>query len=255
MKIQGPLVIDVSLWDDHLNVKELVDGGVVSVIVGLYRQTEGGKVVLNSNCRRICDQVAAEGKMLMQAYFYVHPEQDPIKQADWFTNIIFVSGYPVRFIWADCEDYSAPMTSTARALSYQRFTERIKANFPHSGVYTNSSFIYDYAPNMNKWLGSYPAWVAHYGRQPSKKIMMTWEQLKTDWLPNYNIFLGLPNYNIFLAPGQTNVVGHQFTGDRCLLPGVYSKYSYLPWWPNKGRLPLDVSVFTQSFIDSIRIKP
>jgi len=241
MKIQGPLVIDVSLWDDHLNVQELIDGGVVSVIVGLYRQiAEGGKVVLNSNCRRICDQVAASD-MLMQAYFYVHPEQDPIKQADWITNIIFISGYPVKFIWADCEDYSAPMTSFARALSYQRFIDRIKANFPNSGVYTSRSFVYDHAPNMNKWLGSYPAWVAHYGRQPGKKVMLTWEQFKTDWLPNYNIFL---------APGQTNVVGHQFTGDRCLLPGVYSKFSYLPWWPNKGRLPLDVSVFTQSFITS-----
>jgi GH25 family lysozyme M1 (1,4-beta-N-acetylmuramidase) len=123
------------------------------------------------------------------------------------------------------------------------FNERIKSNFWQSGVYTNRGFIYDFAPNMNKWLGSYPAWVAHYGRQPGKKIMITWEQLKRDWLPNYDIIL---------SSGQTNVVGHQFTGDRCLLPGVYNKFDYLPFWPNKGRLPMDVSVFTQLFIDSCR---
>ena len=66
---------------------------------------------------------------------------------------------------------------------------------------------------------------------------MTWAQLVASWLPNYDIIL---------ASGQKPelVMGHQFTGDSCILPGSYSQ-SGVP-------LPLDVSEFSKAFIDAIQ---
>jgi uncharacterized protein YraI len=63
---------------------------------------------------------------------------------------------------------------------------------------------------------------------------MTWDQLKANWLPDYNIIL---------SSGQVNPVGHQFTGDSCVLPGVFD-------YANQEQ-PLDVSEFTSAFLDAI----
>jgi hypothetical protein len=231
MRIQGPLVIDVSLWDDHLNIQELIDGGVVSVIVGMYKQWDGKKYILNKNSYRLSDQVGAS-KLIMQAYYYYYPQNDPIIEANWFADVI--SQYPVKFAWADEESYSASMSIGVRSEQYRRFALQLATRFPHTGVYTAKWFIDEHAPEMNQWLGKYPAWVPHYGRQPYPAMPITWESLKSTWLPNYDIII---------ASGQTAVMGHQFTGDRCILPGVYDDQ-------NKRRT-LDVSVFTQTFIDSI----
>jgi Glycosyl hydrolases family 25. len=133
MQIQGQLVADGSLWNDHINVQELIDGGVVSFIIGLYQENVNGKIVLNTNCRRICDQLAASN-LIMQAYYYVYPEIDPYKQADWFISTM--QQYPLKFAWADMESMKTPMTGIARSLSYQKFIERLHQYFPASGVYT-----------------------------------------------------------------------------------------------------------------------
>ena len=244
----GQLVIDVSKWDDHLRPQELLDGGVISVIVGLYPVWNGSQYVLNTNCKRIADQVAASN-LIMQAYYYVYPELDPYKWADWFAGIIHQYQYPVRFVWSDCEDYKALMTPMARSLSYQRFTDRTNTYFPKkTGIYTGKWYIDEFATDangrgMNDWLPNYPSWVSHYGHQPLTATLMSWEELKQNWLPNYDIKC---------SPAQASrIVGHQFTGDKCYLPGVYCQYDALPWWPYKGRDKLDVSVFNPAFMSTI----
>jgi uncharacterized protein YraI len=63
---------------------------------------------------------------------------------------------------------------------------------------------------------------------------MTWDQLKQNWIPNYDIIL---------SSGQVNPVGHQFTGDKCILPGFYD-------YANQEQ-PLDVSVFSDAFLNAI----
>lgn len=245
MKIQGPLVIDISKYDHHINTQELIDGGVKSVIVGLYSQWDGIKYGLNSNSQRLCEQVAAS-TLVLQTYYYYYPQFDPIKEANWFVDIMLSSGFPIKFAWADCEDHRYPMEKNVRSENYRRFTAQVASRFGNGkvGVYSSMYFMLDDAPEMNLWVGKYPSWVPHWGRQPSEKIMSTWEELNTKWLPNYNILIGT---------GQTNVVGHQFTGDRFMLPGVYNEYASIPWWPNQGRMPLDVSVFTPAFIESLGV--
>jgi hypothetical protein len=83
--------------------------------------------------------------------------------------------------------------------------------------------LYHLGSGMNTWLPQYRSWVPQYGKQPKEATQMTWAQLVASWLPDYDIIL---------AAGQLPelVMGHQFTGDSCILPGSYSKdnVSY-PW--------------------------
>jgi hypothetical protein len=245
MRITGPLVVDGSLWDNHVRCNELVQGGVVSFILGLYQQYNKvtGKYDLHDNCKRIADQLAADGRFIMQAYYYVVPENDPYQQADWFIGALHNYGYPFRFAWSDCEDYKAAMTMANRSLRYQQFTDRVATLFSNTGVYTGKWFVDGFAPDMNAWLPKYLGWPSHYGRQPTQATLMSWEELKANWLPNYDVLF---------PTGMTNrVVGHQFTGDRCYLPGLYCQYDYVPWWPYKGRDKTDVSVFDVKFLNAI----
>ena len=127
------------------------------------------------------------------------------------------------------------MPGDVRSEKYRIFTETVATKFPKVGVYTNKDYIVEWASdNMNKWINKYPAWVPEYGYQPNIPIKMTWEELKQKWLPNYDIIL---------SSGQINPVGHQFTGDKCILPGFCD-------YANQDQ-PLDVSVFSDAFLNAI----
>jgi hypothetical protein len=234
MKIQGPLVTDYSLWNDHLNTKELIDGGVVSIIMGFYKKWDWlrFKWVLNDNCKRILDQICVS-PLILQAYKYYYTKDDPVADANWFADQM--AAYPVKYAWADCEDVSGVVDPKLRSEQHRRFALQLHNRFPLSGVYTAKWYIDAYAPEMNIWLPHYNAWVSHYGYEPAPGTKMTWWELKNAWLPNYDIRL---------APGQppANVQGHQFT-DKPVLPGVYDKYN--------RPMASDVSVFKQEFITTI----
>jgi hypothetical protein len=68
---------------------------------------------------------------------------------------------------------------------------------------------------------------------------MTWKDLRDKWLPDYD--------PIFKDTGivRENIVGHQFTGDKCILPGGYQDALGLI------RKPMDVSVFQRSFMEQL----
>ena len=263
MKITDPVLVpDVSSWVDHINAKQFEDGGCQSVIVGLYPITQGGKLVL-SPFSRAQAQAVANSSMVLQGYFWDDIILDPIAQAQWVADTIKTEGLPVKFVWADQEQWwgnwnlyyqwqagKIPITSLPRPSAYnislhnQTFMTHLNGSFPNSGVYTNRNFVISYAPEMDAWLPKYPAWPAQYGRQPTVRTKMTWAELSANWLPNYDIIL---------SAGQLpkNVRGHQFTGDMCVLPGSYNQYDgKIPLYD--GRLPLDVSVFLKAFIDSLR---
>ncbi|HVM72943.1 MAG TPA: SH3 domain-containing protein [Anaerolineales bacterium] len=258
MKITDPVLVpDVSIWCDHINPQEFVDGGCASVVVGLYASFDNsGKKILSPISLQQCTDVATKSSMVLQAYFWDDITQDPVQQADWVATIIQSEGLPIKWVWADQEqwwtDWTAwqqgrngtiPMASvpagTPAAISahYQKFIEELHSKFPQSGVYTNNGFVSSWAPGMNNWLPNYRSWVPQYGNQPKEATQMTWAQLAANWMPNYDLIL---------ASGQLPqmVMGHQFTGDSCILPGSYSK--------DNIQLPLDVSVFSKAFIDAIK---
>jgi hypothetical protein len=257
LKILDPVLVpDVSVWCDHINPKEFEDAGCASVVVGLYPVIDSkGAKVLSPISRQHCIEVASKSSMVLQAYFWDDIIQDPIKQADWVVQTIRTEGLPIKWIWADNEQWwidwtawqqarggiipwsSVPAGSPANINShFANFNRQLHSQVPKSGVYTNNGFITTWAAGMDTWLPQYRAWVPHYGRQPKETTQMTWKQFKEKWLPNYDIIL---------SAGQRPelVAGHQFTGDICILPGSYNRYG--------GMLALDVSVFSKAFIDEI----
>ena len=235
----GYLVVDGSLWNDHVNIQQLLDGGVVSVIMGMYQQWDVNKYILNTDCERILDQIVTDGRLILQSYFYYYPETDPINKANWWIDTIAAKGYPVAWAWADCEAYKAVLDLRLRSEQNRRFCVQMQSRFPKSGVYTGKWYIDAYAPEMDLWLPGHYNWIPHYGRQPKVATAMTWAQLKAGWLPNYDITI---------SPGQLagNIVGHQFTGDVCKVPGFYD-------YANQVQA-CDVSIFTKEFIDSLRVE-
>jgi hypothetical protein len=258
MKILEPVLVpDVSIWCDHINPKEFEDGGCGSVVVGLYpvSDNKGGKV-LSPISRQQCIDVATKSSMVLQAYFWDDIILNPIEQADWVIQIIKSEGLPIKWIWADQEQWWQNWTAWHKARGglipwsevpagvpanisshYENFMRQLHSQIPESGVYTNKGFVTSYARKMDTWLPKYRAWIPHYGHQPKETTQMTWAQLKENWLPNYELIL---------AAGQKPelVAGHQFTGYGCKLPGSYDKKG--------GMLVLDVSVFSKAFIDEIR---
>jgi hypothetical protein len=258
MRISDPILTpDVSIWCDHINPKEFEDGGCGSVVIGLYAIFDStGKKVLSPVSRQQCTDVATKSSMVLQAYYWDDIILDPLEQADWLVQTIQTEGLPIKWVWADQEQWWIDWTAWQQARGglismsqvpagtpadisthFEKFMLQVHNQIAQSGVYTNNGFVSSWAAGMDAWLPQYRAWVPHYGRQPTVPIQMTWEQLKANWLPDYDIIL---------SAGQKPdlVVGHQFTGDTCILPGSYSKYN--------GLLVLDVSVFSKAFIDELQ---
>jgi hypothetical protein len=256
-KINDPVLVpDVSSWCDHINAKEFEDGGCQSVVVGLYPITQNGKQVLNPVCRAQCVEVATHSKMVLQGYVWDDIINDPIKQADWFADMLASEGLPISWVWADQEQWwtnwflwnqyrrgiiPASLVPRAPAANIsghnQAFNKQFHTRFPNHGVYTNKNFVVSYAYQMDFWLPQYDSWVAHYKYQPQVATKMTWAEFQLLWMPNYDVIL---------SAGQpaARFMGHQFTGDRCILPGSYTKYNQMQ--------ALDVSVFSKAFIEKLR---
>jgi uncharacterized protein YraI len=248
--IENPrLVVDVSHYDDHLDVGLLKAAGVAAVIVksgsGMQRDA---KFVQHA-------QAVADAGLILMAYHWDDILVDPIQQAMWVIEDIASTGLPVKFIWADQEQwwtnwtawfaarmgempYSAvPHASPANISQHNgTFAYVLHALYPQSGVYSNYGFVTSWAMPIKDWIGQYPLWIAHYGRQPKSAIDCSWAGLQKEWLPNYKLLL---------PPGSKEawVFGHQFTGDALRLPGVYG--------PANQVLPVDVSIFSEDFLKTI----
>jgi len=89
---------------------------------------------------------------------------------------------------------------------------------------------------MKNWLVNTNVWLAEYGYQPEKKTVVSWEDVRNFWLPKYTMS----------TPGG-NIVGHQFTGDKLLLPGMYTPYNALS--------PADVNLFSSEWLNASPVIP
>lgn len=258
MKITDPVLVPgISSAVDHINAREFEEAGCASVVVGLYPTMDaGGGKTLSPVSRQQCQEVASHGAHVLQAYYWDDLTQDPIEQADWLVHVLRTEDLPIKWIWVDQEqwwtDWKAWQSAVGKiiptssipaglpgdiSLHFENFMRRLHSQIPQCGVFTNRAFISTWAANMDRWLPQYRAWVMHFGWQPVQPTRMTWKQLKANWMPGYDILLSV-------GQKPERVVGHQFTGGACLLPGTYDK---------AGRtLPMDLSVFSGAFIDEIR---
>jgi uncharacterized protein YraI len=246
MIVSPKLVIDVSRYDDHIDAKLLKKAGVKAVIVrsgsGMVRDP---KFISHA-------QAAADAGLILMAYYWDDILFDPTNQALWAVEDIVSTGLPVKFIWADQEQWwtnwnawnsarkgtipysQVPKAPAASISQHNRiFAGVLHALYPQSGVYSNYGFVTTWAPPIKDWLNLFPLWVAHYGRQPKTPIDISWEGLQKEWLPNYSLLV---------PPGAKEewIFGHQFTGDSFRLPGIYDTANH--------NMLTDVSVFSEAFL-------
>lgn len=249
------LVTDHSHWETMLRPQELIDGGVTDVIL----KAGSGLGAVDSSFQKHGEAVAKFSKYLrLHAYWWDDPIVSGNAQAEFAAQKLKASGLPVLSLWGDMEQWWANWGkwTAARAGKLpwkavpvfkpwaldshcKAFAEALAKVWPVTGIYTGRGYITSYAPAMKNWLGKYKIWFAAWGKQPSVAKKMTWQELRDKWLPNYD--------PIFRDTGivKENIVGHQFTGDRCILPGGYQ--DILRW---KGKA-MDVSVFQRSFMEHL----
>jgi hypothetical protein len=246
------LVTDHSHWDVMLRPQELIDGGVTDVIL-----KAGSGMGIDSRFLKNGAEVAKFSKHLrLHAYWWDDPIVGGNAQAEFAAQTLKASGLPVVSLWGDMEqwwsDWNKWMAARLGKLPWNQvpvfkpwaldshckaFAEALARVWPVTGIYTGRGFIITYAPAMKNWLGNYKIWFAAYGKQPAIATKMTWQELRDKWLPDYD--------PIFRDTGivKENIVGHQFTGDRCILPGAYQDLLGLK------RKVMDVSVFRRTFME------
>jgi hypothetical protein len=246
------LVTDHSYWEVMIRPQELIDGGVTDVIL-----RAGSGLGIDTRFQKNGEVVAKYSKYLrLHAYWWDDPIVSGNAQAEFAGEKLKASGLPVLSLWGDMEQWwsnwakwtaaragklpwkDVPVFKPWALDSHSRaFAEALVKVWPVTGLYTGRGFITTYAPTMKYWLGKYKIWFAAWGKQPAVATKMTWKELREKWLPNYD--------PIYKDTGilKENIVGHQFTGDRCILPGGYQ--DVLGW---RGKV-MDVSVFQRSFME------
>jgi len=248
------IVTDHSHWDALLKPQELIDGGVTDVIL-----KAGSGMTLDSRFQKNGELVAKYSAYLrMHAYWWDDPIMSGNAQAEIAAQKIKASGLPVLSLWADMEqwwsDWNKWMAARLGRIPWNEvpvfkpwaldshcraFAEALARVWPVTGIYTGRGYITSYAPAMKNWLGKYKIWFAAWGKQTAAGTQMSWQEFRDKWLPDYD--------PIYKDTGivKENMVGHQFTGDRCLLPGGYQDIFGF------RRKVMDVSVFQRSFMEHL----
>jgi lysozyme len=213
------LGVDVSSWQATVNWEKLQAAGVRFAIVkaaqGSYRQDPLCPTHLKA---------AQNAGMLCGVYHWM----DPTCQVDvQISNLAFrLKELNYAFLALDVEQYWSDWGEWQKGMITKRHSGKLISDRAHACaeqmrsefqkpvlIYTRTSFVKDYAPEMAEWLKDWPLWLAHYPYRPGK-VHLTWEQLKRDYVPS--------------IPGPSLPVSckdwcfWQFSGDKFILPGEQS---------------------------------
>jgi exopolysaccharide biosynthesis protein/GH25 family lysozyme M1 (1,4-beta-N-acetylmuramidase) len=241
------LVVDIARYTAGIDPLPLHEGSVQLVILkadNLF--ATNGKILVNSG-------------MPIAAYHWIDPTKDAAQQVTQTLDLIKQSGLPVLAIFPDLEQYwgkwdewykaiqgtlSWSMVSRLGGDKISSHAKQVFEGFKAAGYktigYTRASFVKDYAPQASAWMPDYQWWLAHYISIPNQTL--TWAELKTNILPKVNFAPALPA-NLTAA----HVVGHQFTGDKLSLPGLYGDVE------RKKFSAADVSLFDEQFLKGLGI--
>jgi hypothetical protein len=248
------IVVDISRYQQRLEVQELQAGGVQHVII-----KAGGGITVDAMYHSHAENCLSHN-MPVSIYYWADPTIAPDKQVQILLKEADL--YPISHIWVDIEQWWSVWAEWYKALQlkmawqgvsrfrpdklnefYLKFMESLVAGAKKPvGIYTSNGFVTSYAPKMSQWLMNYDIWVAHFSKTVPKGAKMTWQQFMK---------LYTPNFSPLLPPGANpeRIVGHQFTGDRIRLPGMYS----LPTGPAQSGA--DVSLFNSEWLERITLRP
>lgn len=243
------LVVDIAQYTGGVDPLPLHDAGVKMVILKADQLfARNAKVLSNSG-------------MPIAAYHWVDPTRDADQQVDETLNLIRASDLPVLAIFSDFGQYWSKWDEWFLAIKGQlewslvsrisgdklssharQVFEGLEASEWRVFGYTRASFVSEYAPQAAGWMSTYRWWLAYYlscGRQT-----LTWADFQTRILPTVNFIPRLP-------PGiiKERVIGHQFTGDELMLPGLYADLKRTTY------SAVDISLFDDKFLEEIGAVP
>lgn len=244
------LVVDVSRYQRRIRADILRAAGVRLVIAKIGQGTAMDEKFEQHKSE--CDLMS----MPLAAYHWPDPIQSARPQAeavlrwiDKYKNIRAICGdyeqwwsvwgtwyqaVAKKIAWAAVETLSPARISDV----YEEYSEFIAARTATPLVsYTSKGFVTSHAPGMADWLARHPLWVAGY-IYGGDKVTVSWDELEQKWLPK-------ETWSPLLPPGAGRVVGWQFTGDKLMLPGMYSDEAGIE------RSPADVSLFDPAWLDLI----
>lgn len=246
------LAVDVSHYQDKILTEQLIAGGVEMVIV-----KAAGGMAEDPKFRQHAEATLSAG-LKLGLYFWDDPILSSERQVAFWLSLCNLYPGQITSIFMDAEQwwsvwgewYKAVAQKMAWSLVHRFNPDKLAAHFRTTmellrmqwsgrlAIYTNWGFVTSWAPKMSAWLVNFDLWVSHYKRQCPKGSSMTWEQFKADWLPGYEPLL---------PPGTTYAVGHQFTGDHAMLPGMIDAQG--------KRSPADVSLFDGNWLGSEQAEP
>ena len=228
------LVVDIEKFKKFVDPTPMLDAGVKMVIVKADEMFE-------ANCK-----ILAKAGMPIAAYHYISPFIDATQQVNSIIEDIQKSELPLLpVIFLDFEEPFGADKNDATSTFWKQYSNHAKDIFSDLRAknwrvvgYTRASFIKEFVPQAEEWIGEYEWWLAQYSLLGNQ--FTTWKLLLEKFLPGA-IELDLP-------PGVelSQVVGHQFTGDKLSLPGLYS---------DTGFSAVDVCLFDAKFLNEIGATP
>jgi GH25 family lysozyme M1 (1,4-beta-N-acetylmuramidase) len=150
--------IDLSHWNPNWRPAETLEAGAKFAILRAGSINDVTGIPYRDN---LIDQHYARGAptaLKLGYYWYMRPQHDPVKQADYFWEI--VKGFRRELpLWCDIENNGnlAPKAVTSAVL---RFCARLELHAP-VGIYTRATFSNFYM-TPEPALAKYPLWVARY---------------------------------------------------------------------------------------------
>ena len=247
--MQKKIVVDIARYTEGVDALSLHEASVQMVILKVDKQfLKNAKILANSG-------------MPIAAYHWIDPTVDADQQVARTLNFLRTSGLQIQAIFADFEQWWSNWEQWHQAILKElawNLVSRFNANKISSHAkmvfeefaasewktfgYTRASFVDEFAPEAASWIPEYRWWLAHY--ITIEKQTLSWAGLKARILPLVDFLPAMP-------PELTRdkVVGHQFTGDKLFLPGLYEDVFRMK------RAKADVNFFDEDFLTEIGAVP
>ncbi|MEJ2710952.1 MAG: glycoside hydrolase family 25 protein [Anaerolineales bacterium] len=156
----NPILIDVSRWQGQMDWEVAFNAGARAAILRAGSIDNGtGDCFKDSQFDN--NTANAPNFMPVAYYWYFRPNHDPIKQANFFSDLVSPTSF--FHLFADVETtgglQSAQLTDTVA-----RFVNKLRQNFGSKvGIYTRASFWNPFIARKNLW-SSLDLWIARYIR-------------------------------------------------------------------------------------------